>query len=84
MSPGPRFPDAVESVTQARHFVAEVLEGRAADDTSEAAQLMVSELAANSIRHAPHRLLGGRRDHIVERPGGRQRYRPGPAVATSP
>ncbi len=52
MSPVRGFPDAVESVTQARHFVAEVLEGRAADDTSEAAQLMVSELAGNSIRHA--------------------------------
>jgi anti-sigma regulatory factor (Ser/Thr protein kinase) len=46
------FPDTVTSVAQARHFVAEVLERQSPADTSEAAQLMVSELAANAILHA--------------------------------
>lgn len=44
------FTHTPESVTSARRFAGEVLEG-AADDARDAVALMVSELASNCIRH---------------------------------
>jgi serine/threonine-protein kinase RsbW len=46
-----RFGAEAEAVSAARHFLREVLEGQPAEVLS-AAELMVSELATNSVRHA--------------------------------
>jgi anti-sigma regulatory factor (Ser/Thr protein kinase) len=45
------FPCEPESVTAARHFVREVLDGQP-QEVCELAELMASELATNSVRHA--------------------------------
>jgi anti-sigma regulatory factor (Ser/Thr protein kinase) len=45
------FPCQSESVTAARHFVREVLRGQP-KEVAELAELMASELATNSVRHA--------------------------------
>ena len=46
-----QFPSEPESVTAARHYVGQALAG-CPRQLVDAAQLMVSELATNSIRHA--------------------------------
>ena len=46
-----RFPNSLSSVTQARRYVAEQLDG-APRDVADAVAVMTSELATNSIRHA--------------------------------
>jgi anti-sigma regulatory factor (Ser/Thr protein kinase) len=46
-----QFPSEPESVTAARHYVGQALTG-CPSHLVDAAQLMVSELATNSIRHA--------------------------------
>jgi anti-sigma regulatory factor (Ser/Thr protein kinase) len=45
-----RFVHAPESVTSARRFASEVLQG-APDDVRDAVALMISEVASNCIRH---------------------------------
>ena len=45
------FPCQSQSVTAARHFVREVLRGQP-KEVAELAELMASELATNSVRHA--------------------------------
>jgi anti-sigma regulatory factor (Ser/Thr protein kinase) len=47
-----RFSAALESVTHARHFVAETLLAWGFDQIGQEAQLVVSELAGNAVRHA--------------------------------
>jgi serine/threonine-protein kinase RsbW len=51
MSATERFPYDLRSVPAARHFLREQL-SRFSPETVEAAELMLSELATNSIRHA--------------------------------
>ncbi len=51
MSKQRRFPRRPESIGQARRFVREAL-GDGPAETIEAAELMVSELATNSVQHA--------------------------------
>jgi len=51
MSAKRRFPSSPSSVTQARRFVQEHLDG-APPDVAETIAVMTSELATNSIRHA--------------------------------
>jgi anti-sigma regulatory factor (Ser/Thr protein kinase) len=51
MSTSTRFPYELRSVPAARRFVREQLRGYP-DATVEAVELMLSELASNSIRHA--------------------------------
>jgi anti-sigma regulatory factor (Ser/Thr protein kinase) len=51
MSDQRSFPRRSESIGQARRFVREVL-GDGPPETIEAAELMVSELATNSVQHA--------------------------------
>jgi anti-sigma regulatory factor (Ser/Thr protein kinase) len=51
MSESRRFPNSPSSVTQARRFVQQQLEG-APHDVAETVAVMTSELATNSIRHA--------------------------------
>jgi anti-sigma regulatory factor (Ser/Thr protein kinase) len=46
-----RFPNQPSSVTQARRYVREVISG-APPELADAIELMTSELATNSIRHA--------------------------------
>ena len=47
-----RFPRELESVTKARHFVADTVLEWGFDQISQEAQLVVSELASNAVRHA--------------------------------
>jgi anti-sigma regulatory factor (Ser/Thr protein kinase) len=62
-----KLPPAAASVPEARHFTSEVLHQLGADDTSERAELLVSELATNAVLHAgsPMRLTVWRYDHRV-------------------
>lgn len=46
-----RFPNSPSSVTRARRYVQEHLDG-APRDVADAVAIMTSELATNSIRHA--------------------------------
>ncbi len=51
MSQQRRFPRRADSIGQARRFVREAL-GDGPPETVQAAELMVSELATNSVQHA--------------------------------
>jgi anti-sigma regulatory factor (Ser/Thr protein kinase) len=51
MSTSRGFPCEPQSVTAARHFVREALRGQP-EEVTELAELMASELATNSVRHA--------------------------------
>ncbi|WP_018157400.1 ATP-binding protein [Demetria terragena] len=47
-----RLPWSLEAVTQIRHDIVEDLQGAVAEDTVHEAETVVSELVANSVRHA--------------------------------
>lgn len=52
MSPTRSFPADPQSIPAARHFVAEFLKDVVPEETRDAIEIMVSELATNAIRHA--------------------------------
>ncbi|HEY2550614.1 MAG TPA: ATP-binding protein [Streptosporangiaceae bacterium] len=46
------FPPELGSASQARHFVADLLESRAGEVLAESAAIVIGELAANAVLHA--------------------------------
>ncbi len=59
-----RLPDAATSPRMARRVVADALSGRAEPDVTYTAELLVSEIVTNALRHASPELAGSRQLHL--------------------